>query len=142
MIKTFVKEPPRGYSVTTTPITEIPFGGIKPAMICRISRDDDTTKGKSLTEQTVMGSGHLFKHKDIEQTTIPEGGIPCFSEANSAWSDCCQALLHLLNDPILSRLDADGQCIAFNSVVFCYVDRVSRCLADFDVIEAAFVKEE
>jgi hypothetical protein len=90
--------------------------------------------------QEFMIRGHLFRYKDCEQTAIPVGGIPCFSEANSAWSGPPQALLHLLNDPILSRLDVDGQCIAFNTVVFSYVDRVSRCLAEFDILEAEFRK--
>ncbi len=85
-----------------------------------------------------MSLGHLFKNEVCERTTIPEEGISCFSETNSAWSGPSYALLYVLNDPILSRLDTNGKSIAFNFIIECYHDRVARNLADFDTIEEAF----
>jgi DNA invertase Pin-like site-specific DNA recombinase len=138
LIKTFVKEPPRGYAVDTLPILKIPPEGIKLALFWRVSSDPQEKEGNGLLDQKLMSTGHLFKYKDCEQTIIPEEGIPCFSEANSAWSGPSHALLHLLNDPKLSRLDANGKCIHINTLVWCFVDRVGRNLEDFDIIEATF----
>jgi hypothetical protein len=140
LIKTFATGPPHGYSVSTAPITDIPVEGIRPLIICRVSREDQFRDGNSIPVQKIMSSGNLFKYKDCARISIPVGGILCISEVKSAWSSPSHALLHALNDPILSRLDTNGQCIAFNTVVFCYGDRVSRCLATYDIIEAALSK--
>jgi hypothetical protein len=137
---TFATEPPSGYSVTTIPIPtdHIPVGGIRPICHFRVSSDPQEDESYSLESQDKMSNGHIYFYKDVEQTTIPVGGIPCFSETNGVWTGPSHALLHFLNDPILSRLDNNGQNITFNTVVECYVDRVGRDLAIFDIIQTAF----
>jgi hypothetical protein len=102
------------------------------------SSDPQENVGCSLEGQDKMSNGHIFVYKDVEQTTIPVGGIPCFSETNGVWTGPSHALLHFLNDPILSRLDNNGQNIIFNTVYECYIDRVGRDLTAFDIIETTF----
>jgi hypothetical protein len=142
VVQKLVNKPTELITINTLPIPVIfiPKEGIRGILVWRVSTKDQLLNGEGIIDQEALSVGHVFEHSSVENHMIPSEGLRCFYEACSGYNDIPEALLLLLNDPILSACDKDGMCIGFNTIYVPRANRVTRNLKNFRTIRDAFSK--
>jgi hypothetical protein len=105
------------------PIDHIPPKGIKAMAGGRVSTDKQERDGEGMQDQCMIFKDHAFKH---HPDVIPHSGMLCFLETCSGWNKVPASLLILLYDPILSKCDDDGDCIACSIYYVTCAERVMK----------------
>jgi hypothetical protein len=136
VVQTLLLKPNTFLPMTTQaiPLEYMPAQGIKPFGGGRVSSTKQETKGEGLQDQTSLLANHAFTHNSESITPL---GMTCFLETCSAYNKVPEALLLLLNDPILSRCDSDGDCIACNVYYVKCAERVMKQVEPFIEIRDA-----
>jgi hypothetical protein len=136
VVQTLLLKPTSFLAIKTEPIPVLhrPPKGIIAMSNARVSTETQAKCNESLDDQCKVFACHGFTH---HPDMIPRQGMTCFLETCSAYTKVPEALLVLLNDPILSRLDADGDCIACNTWYVKCVERVMKQVGPFIEIRDA-----